>query len=155
MLYFHSPSPRPLLQPAILISLCVFRQGAVTAQRPLLLAAAAAAGFYLLDNNSLSFFRHFFSPHIIGELAEVQLIILTKQLPFQISKLAGERAESYCVQTKADVIFLQLYFTTARADFIFLLNTNKVDSPLLYGLCTFPLLHPLLETKNLQLSYFF
>lgn len=76
--------------------------------------------------------------HIIEELDEVQLIILTKQLAFQIHKLAGEREESYCVQTKTYVIFLVFYFTTARADFIFLLNTNKTDSPLLYGLYTFP-----------------
>lgn len=49
------------------------------------------------------------------ELDEVQLIILTKQLLFQIYKLAGEREESYCVQTKTDIIFLVFYFTTARA----------------------------------------
>lgn len=111
-------------------------------------------GFFLIAQQQLSICLQTFF-HIIGELDEVQLIILSKQLPFQIYKLAGEREESYCVQTKTDVIFLVFYFTTARTDFIFLLNTNKVDSPLLYGLCTFPPLHPLLETKNFQLFFFF
>lgn len=125
----------------------VFRQGAIIIQWPLLF-------FFLIAQQQLSIFLQTIF-HIIGELDEVQLIILTKQPPFQIYKLAGEREESYCVQTKTDVIFLVFYFTTARADFIFLLNTNKADSPLLYGLCTFPLLHPLLETKNFQLFFFF
>lgn len=109
---------------------------------------------FLIAQQQLSIFLQTFF-HIIGELDEVQLIILAKQLPFQIYKLASEREEPYCVQTKTDVIFLVFYFTTAGADFIFLLNTNKVDSPLLYGLRTFPPLHPLLQTKSFQLALFF
>lgn len=107
---------------------------------------------FLIAQQQLSIFLQTFF-HIIGELDEVQLIILAKQLLFQVYKLASEREEPYCVQTKTDVIFLVFYFTTARADFLFLLNTNKVDSPLLYELRTFPPPHPLLETKSFQLAF--
>lgn len=126
----------------------VFRWGAIIAQRPLLFCIILNA------QQQLSVFLQTLF-HIIEELDEVQLIILTKQQAFQIYKLAGEWEESYCVQTKTYVIFLVFYFTTARADFIFLLHTNKTDSPLLYGLYTFPLLHPCLGTKNFQIFFFF
>lgn len=47
-------------------------------------------------------------------------------------------------------------FHYCQSNFIFLLNTNKADSPLLDGLCTFPLLHPLfLRLRTYSFFYVF
>lgn len=46
-------------------------------------------------------------------------------------------------------------FHYCQSNFIVLLNTNKADFPLLDGLCTFPLLHPLFLRLRTSSFFFF
>lgn len=126
----------------------VCRQGPIIVYWPLLFFF-----FSLLKTNCMYFLQHFFSYN--WRIGWSSAHYFNQATAFSNIQIGWWKRRIILCANKDWHNLPGVLLHYCQSNFIFLLNTNKADSPLLDGLCTFPLLHPLFLRLRTSSFFFF